>query len=282
METAPQAVAADTEKPTVRQLSKTQRRVLGVLVEKGFTTPEYYPLTLKAATTGCNQKSNRSPITHYSEDTVEETMDELRKLGLVAVVHTESGRTERYRHFMRQRYPFTETQLAIITELLLRGCQQTGELRSRASRMAPIASLDELRADLRELARQGYVQSSGPLERRGIDVAHTLYEPHEPPVFGVAVTPPQNATPSQGGTAAPERAASPERQQAHREETASAVPDVAAAVPSVSDAQVSALVRECADLREGLRETREEMESLREQVTQLSDELSDLRRDLGA
>ncbi len=277
METAPQAVATDAEKPTVRQLSKTQRRVLGVLVEKGFTTPEYYPLTLKAATTGCNQKSNRSPITQYSEETVEETMDELRKLGLAAVVHTESGRTERYRHFMRQRYPFTETQLAIITELLLRGCQQLGELRSRASRMAPIASLDELRADLRELARQGYVQSSGPLERRGIDVAHTFYEPHEPPVFDAAVAPAQNATPSQG------REAALERQQTDGEAVPAAAPAATtAASPSVSDAQVATLVRECAELRDGLRETREEMASLREQVTQLSDDLSDLRRDLGA
>jgi uncharacterized protein YceH (UPF0502 family) len=124
--------------PTVRRLTRAQRRVLGVLIEKGLTTPEYYPLTRKAVTTGCNQKNNRSPLTNYSEDTVEETLDELRQLGLVAVVHTESGRTERYRHFMRQRYPFTETQLAVMTELLLRGAQQLGELRSRASRMVAI------------------------------------------------------------------------------------------------------------------------------------------------
>src|SRR5690606_38507486 len=101
------------ERAAVRVLTRPQRRVLGVLVEKGLTTPDSYPLTLKAVTTGCNQKSNRDPVTNYSEDAVEETLDELRQLGLVAVVHTESGRTERYRHYVRKKYPFTEQQLAI-------------------------------------------------------------------------------------------------------------------------------------------------------------------------
>jgi len=266
MENASQAVADDTaaDRPPVRQLSRAQRRVLGVLVEKAFTTPEYYPLTLKAATSGCNQKSNRSPITHYSEDAVEETLDELRKLGLAAVVHTESGRTERYRHYMRQRYPFSETQLAIITELLLRGRQQLGELRSRASRMVPIENLDDLRADLEELAEQGYVQASGPLQRRGIEVDHAFYEPQENAA---------QVTGSWTGTEPPAPGAGAE----------SSSPSAASGGEhTASDERVSVLEQACRDLRVELREARLEIEGLRDQVTQLGDELAELRRDLGA
>ena len=124
-----------TEKIPLTPLSRKQRRVLGVLLEKAFTTPEQYPLTPKAATTGCNQKNNRDPISNYDEETVVQTLDELRERGYVGVLHTESGRTERYRHYLRQRTDLTEPQLAVITELLLRGPQQLGELRTRASRM---------------------------------------------------------------------------------------------------------------------------------------------------
>lgn len=165
----------DDGREAPRQLTKTLRRCLGVLVEKAFTTPEYYPLTLKAATTGSNQKSNRSPVTNYTEDAVYEAMDELRELGLIAVVHPESGRTERFRHFLRKRYPFTESQLAIMAELWLRGKQSLGELRARASRMVPIDSLEDLRAELQELLDQGYVQATGDLARRGIEVDHNFY-----------------------------------------------------------------------------------------------------------
>jgi uncharacterized protein YceH (UPF0502 family) len=163
----------------VRQLSRPQRRVLGVLIEKAMTTPDQYPLTIKAATAGCNQKSNREPVTNYNEDQVQRFLDELRGLGLVAVVHTEGGRTERFRHYVRKAYPFTEPQIAIMAELWLRGRQQLGELRTRASRMAPIDSQEALRAELTPLVEQGYVQSNGPLERRGIEVDHNFYQPDE-------------------------------------------------------------------------------------------------------
>src|SRR5579872_6773241 len=90
----------------VTEFTKGQRRVLGTLLEKAFTTPEVYPLTVKALTAGCNQKSNRHPLTEYSEDDVLDILDQLRQLGLVAVVHTETGRTERFRHYVRKRYPW--------------------------------------------------------------------------------------------------------------------------------------------------------------------------------
>lgn len=165
--------------PPIKVLSKSQRRVLGVLIEKGITTPEYYPLTLKALTTGCNQKNNRSPLTESSEDDVSRAVDQLRDMGLAAVVHTESGRTERYRHYARKRFPFNEAQLAIMTELWLRGRQSVGDLRTRASRMHDIPTLEQLRDELKALQAQGYVQANGPLEVRGVEVDHNFYKPEE-------------------------------------------------------------------------------------------------------
>ena len=165
--------------PPITELSKGQRRVLGTLLEKAYTTPEGYPLTLKSLTTGCNQKSNRHPMTDYSEDDVLEFIDQLREMGLVAVIHTESGRTERYRHYMRKRFTLTEPQLAVLTELLLRGRQSVGDLRSRASRMVAIESLDDLREALRGLTAQKYLQANGSLDRRGVEVDHNFYQPAE-------------------------------------------------------------------------------------------------------
>lgn len=173
-------VASDTQSPPVTSFSKRQRRVLGSLIEKAFTTPEYYPLTLKALTTACNQKSNRDPVVNYSEDDVQEIADELRELGVMAVVHTETGRTERYRHYLRKHYNVTEPGLAILGELFLRGRQQLGELRSRASRMVPIDSLEALRGELSTLMESGYVRASGSLERRGIEVDHAFYQEATP------------------------------------------------------------------------------------------------------
>ena len=165
--------------PPIKVLSKSQRRVLGVLIEKGITTPEYYPLTLKALTTGCNQKNNRSPLTESSEDDVLRAVDQLREMGLAAVVHTESGRTERYRHYARKRFPFNEPQLAIMTELWLRGRQSVGDLRTRASRMHDIPTLEQLRDELKALQAQGYVQANGPLDVRGVEVDHNFHKPDE-------------------------------------------------------------------------------------------------------
>ena len=170
---------SDEEKNQIRQLTRLQRRVLGTLMEKGFTTPDQYPMTLKGATTGCNQKSNRDPVTEYSDAEVADALEQLRSLGLVAEVFTDGGRTPRYRHYVRHKFDFTETQFAVLCELLLRGRQQPGELRTRASRMVRIESQDHLKADLLSMQGKGFVQSNGSLERRGVEVDHTLYLPKE-------------------------------------------------------------------------------------------------------
>ncbi|MFO0976121.1 MAG: DUF480 domain-containing protein [Planctomycetaceae bacterium] len=170
---------SDEEKNTIRQLTRLQRRVLGTLMEKGFTTPDQYPMTVKGATTGCNQKSNRDPVTEYSEAEVADALEQLRQMGLVGEVFTDGGRSARYRHYMRHKFDFSESQHAIICELLLRGRQQPGELRTRASRMVRIESQEQLKSDLQSLAEKGFVQSNGALERRGVEVDHTFYLPKE-------------------------------------------------------------------------------------------------------
>lgn len=174
----------DEPKNQIRQLRRVQRRVLGSLMEKAFTTPEQYPLTLKAATTACNQKSNRDPVVSYSESQVQDALDQMREDLLVAEVFTDGGRAARYRHYMRHKFDFSEVQFAIIAELLLRGRQQPGELRTRASRMVRIDSQEQLREALADLQQKGFIQTSGPLERRGVEVDHTFYLPDERQVLG--------------------------------------------------------------------------------------------------
>ncbi|MCA9086169.1 MAG: DUF480 domain-containing protein, partial [Planctomycetaceae bacterium] len=170
---------SEEPKNQIRQLSRVHRRVLGALMEKAFTTPEQYPLTLKAAVSACNQKSNRDPVVNYTESQVQDALDAMRQDLLVAEVFPDSGRTARYRHYMRHKFDFSEVQFAIIAELLLRGKQQPGELRTRASRMVRIDSQEQLREALADLQEKGFIQTSGPLERRGVEVDHTFYLPSE-------------------------------------------------------------------------------------------------------
>lgn len=246
-------------KPAPKELTKGQRRVLGVLVEKAITTPDQYPLTLKALTAGCNQKSNRDPITNYNEETVEQYLDELRGLGLVACIHTESGRTERFRHYVRKRYPFTEPQLAILTELWLRGRQQPGELRTRASRMAPIDTQEQLRAELTALMDQGFVQANGPLERRGVEVDHNFY-------------------PASEGRRLEPRSADDFAEEEERAE----VPARPAARTVAGDDRVMAVETSVRSLEASNRELESEVAALKEQVSDLAAVVGDLRRALGS
>ncbi len=110
-------------------LTNRERRVLGVLVEKAKTTPEYYPLTIAAIVTGSNQKSNRDPVTNYDADDVEEILQGLRKKGAVVMVEA-GGRVVRWKHTLYDWLKVTKVELAVIAELLLRGAQTEGDLRA--------------------------------------------------------------------------------------------------------------------------------------------------------
>lgn len=131
-------------------LNDIEVRVLGCLVEKEMTTPEYYPLSLNALTNACNQKSNRDPVLNLEETDVVRALDGLRFKGL-AMQAGDGGRVPKYRHALAAKLFLEPPELAIVGELLLRGPQTLGELRSRAERMHPFPSLEDVEAVLQEL-----------------------------------------------------------------------------------------------------------------------------------
>lgn len=131
-------------------LNDVEVRVLGCLVEKELTTPEYYPLSLNALTNACNQKSNRDPLMALGEDDVVRALNRLRFMQLT-VVSGESSRVAKYRHLLAENLGLVPAELAVICELLVRGPQTVGELRTRCERMHRFASLDEVDGVLTEL-----------------------------------------------------------------------------------------------------------------------------------
>ncbi|MFC1526065.1 YceH family protein [Candidatus Latescibacterota bacterium] len=140
-------------------LNKTEERVLGVLVEKKITTPEYYPLSLNSLTTACNQKSNRSPVVEFDEKTVVRALDSLRDKELARVQSGADMRVPRYYHRFDEVLSLSEKEMAVLCELMLRGPQTVGELRGRTSRMAPLVDLAEVEAVLEGLRGR----ESGPM-----------------------------------------------------------------------------------------------------------------------
>ncbi len=158
-------------------LSALERRILGVLIEKQKTTPDAYPLSVNALVTGCNQKSNRDPVMNVDETDVDETLAGLLAKGLV--IKITGGRVVRWRHQLYDRWAVGKVDLALLAELLLRGAQTEGELRSHASRMEPLDDLEQLRQALRPLAERKLVSFLGPEGRRGTLIAHGFYTPQE-------------------------------------------------------------------------------------------------------
>ncbi|UFS72156.1 DUF480 domain-containing protein [Geomonas sp. RF6] len=131
-------------------LNDIEVRVLGALVEKELTTPEYYPLSLNALTNACNQKSNRDPVMSLEESDVVHALDSLRFKQL-ALLSGEGGRVAKYRHALVEKYRFSPADLALLCELLLRGPQTAGELRTRGERMHSFPDVSSVEQTLEEL-----------------------------------------------------------------------------------------------------------------------------------
>jgi uncharacterized protein len=132
-------------------LSENETRVLGSLVEKELTTPEYYPLSLNALVNACNQKSNRDPAMNLNEEAVREALRTLEKKGLAGPAENMVSRVSKYEHRLQEAYNFTRHETAVLAELLLRGAQTPGELRSRADRMHKFDDLGIVVTTLRKL-----------------------------------------------------------------------------------------------------------------------------------
>lgn len=140
---------------TLPLLTSEEQRVLGSLMEKSKTTPEYYPLTLNSLTAACNQKSARKPVVQYDEDTIVAALDALRKKSLVATATGGSSRTIKYRHTIGVLYPIIPAEIAILCLLLLRGPLTVGEINSNSGRLYEFESLAEIQEYLDKLSKEG-------------------------------------------------------------------------------------------------------------------------------
>ncbi len=132
-------------------LNDIEARVLGSLVEKQLTTPEYYPLTLNSLTLACNQKNNRTPVTSYDETTVSQALETLREKNLAYVFYGATSRVPKYKHVLPEVMHLSAPELALICVLLLRGPQTTGELATRAFRLHEFSGLEEVDSTLNSL-----------------------------------------------------------------------------------------------------------------------------------
>lgn len=132
-------------------LTAPQARVLGALVEKEVTTPDYYPLSLNALINACNQRSNREPITDLDEEAVRQALHRLEDLQLAGRARGADGRVTKYEHWLGEAFNFSRAEAALVCVLLLRGPQTPGELRGRTERLHRFDELDDVIAGLQKL-----------------------------------------------------------------------------------------------------------------------------------
>ena len=159
-------------------LADVDVRILGSLIEKELSTPDYYPLSLNALTNACNQTSNRDPIVHYDEDTVARAIEGLRKRSLVRVVQQSGSRVSKYRHLVNETLGLVSRQTAVLCVLMLRGPQTVGELRTRTERLVRFESLEEVETVLEQLMSRAPSPIAGrlPLQpgQKELRYAHLL------------------------------------------------------------------------------------------------------------
>ena len=182
-------------------LGEEEVRVLGSLVEKQLTTPEYYPLTLNSLVNACNQLSNRDPVVSYDQSVVLGALDGLRAKRLAHVVYGADSRVPKYKHTLMEALNFTRQQeLAVMCVLMLRGPQTAGEIRARSGRLFAFKEVSDVEASLEELMKR----EGGPLVARlprqpgqkEVRYAHLLsgevrVEEHEAPSLSSSPTPPE-------------------------------------------------------------------------------------------
>jgi uncharacterized protein len=230
------------------ELTAPEQRVLGCLIEKRWTTPDQYPLSLNALRLACNQSTNRDPVTDYDEQTVRDAAQRLSKYGLARLASGHSSRAIKYRHLAEEALGLGREELAVLSVLLLRGAQTPGELKGRTERMARLESLEVVDRVLETLTERGYVRRidrrPGQKEDRFMHLLGGDHDAAPPPPFpGAALTPAAAPTPTAAPTPAP-------------------APSTPAAVSSDGSLQrrIDALEAEVASLRADLAALRSELE----------------------
>lgn len=146
-------------------LNQVEVRVLGSLIEKEFTTPEYYPLTLNALVNACNQKSSREPVVNYDEQEVKEALSLLREKKLVRMVE-DTGRAAKYRETLKEELALSQKEVAALCILMLRGAQTPGEIKGRTGRIYNFQSLEETEEVLQALTDRAEGALASKLERQ--------------------------------------------------------------------------------------------------------------------
>lgn len=132
-------------------LTPVEVRVLGALVEKEITTPEYYPLSLNALVNACNQRSNREPVMNLGEDEVRQALNALQDINLAGHARSADGRVAKYEHWLGEAYNFSRAEIALLCVLLLRGPQTPGELRGRTERLHSFGEISDVLSGLQKL-----------------------------------------------------------------------------------------------------------------------------------
>ena len=176
-------------------LNAVEARVLGALMEKEATTPEYYPLSLNALVTACNQKNNREPVMQLDENEVRMALHRLEDHGLAGVSRGPESRVAKYEHRVQEAFNFTRGEAALVCALLLRGPQTPGELRGRTERMHRFEELEDVLAALEKLMRRDPPLAAALPRQPGtkeIRYAHLLSGPME---SVAAAAPPEPARP---------------------------------------------------------------------------------------
>jgi len=135
----------------IPRLTDVEARVLGALIEKEITTPDYYPMSMNALLNACNQKTNRDPVTNLDEDTVRQALHGLDDVKLAGAVRGSDSRVTKYEHRFSEAFNFGRREVAILCVLLLRGPQTPGELRGRTDRLHPFDELSDVQSTLQKL-----------------------------------------------------------------------------------------------------------------------------------
>jgi uncharacterized protein len=138
----------------IQQLTEVEARVVGALVEKQITTPEYFPLTLNSLTAACNQKTNRDPVVSFDEETVQTALDSLRDKNIALVIYRSGSRVAKYKHMFPKVYEISPAEVAVLCVLMLRGFQTLGEIRERSSRLYEFPGLGEVSETLEGLIKR--------------------------------------------------------------------------------------------------------------------------------
>jgi uncharacterized protein YceH (UPF0502 family) len=281
-------------------LTDIEQRVLGCLIEKRWTTPDQYPLSINALRLACNQSTNRDPVTRYTEDQVSQAGQRLSKYGLARMASGHTSRATKYRHLAEEGLALNRHQLALLCVLLLRGSQTPGELKQRSERLVESElSLADVERVLSELTERGYVtdlgRRPGQKEDRwaqllggevrataegvsevGLTASRILQRPAEPPVEGsvpdqsrpapaapaAAAAPPAAAPPAAAPPAPAPPAAAPPAAAPPAAAPPAAAPPAAAPPAAASAGQLSALEARVAALEADLAGLREQLADL--------------------